>query len=188
MAKVGIRKVYVAKRTETTASGVTTVTYTDGMALGTTAGFNGAPNANDVTDYGDDHSVETDKTVTGGTLTMEQNNLTLEEKAYLLGHEIDSTSKDLIYNADDIAPFLGIGAIGVSRRSGADVYVGKWYTKVQFGEPSDENATKEESTTFNHETIEGTIIIPEDKNWKAEQEFETEAAALTWLKGKAGIS
>lgn len=181
MAKTGIKKVYVAKWAEGNK-------YTDGKRLGTTAGFNGNPNANDAADYGDNRNVETDKSVTGGTVSLEQNELTLEEKSYILGHKIDETSKDLIYNVDDVAPYLGIGAIGTSKRSGKGVYVGKWYSKVQFGEPNDENSTKQESTTFNHTTIDGSILIPEEGQWKYEQEFETEEAAESWLKQKAGIT
>lgn len=192
MAKIGIRKVMVAKRVETEGTGgVIEVSYSDGMQLGTTAGFTGSPNSNDVTDYGDDYAVETDKSVTGGTISLEQNNLTLEEKAFLLGHTIGTTGAtldEMEYKSEDIAPYVGIGAIGVSRRGGADVYVGKWYTKVQFAEPSDENQTKAESITFTHTTIEGTILIPEDKVWKNEKEFDSETAAVAWLKGKANIS
>lgn len=181
MAKTGIKKVYVGKWS-------TEGTYTDGKKLGTTAGFNGTPNANDAVDYGDNGAQETDKSVTGGSVSLEQNELTLEEKSLLLGHKLDAEKKELVYDANDVAPYVGIGAIGTSKRSGANTYIGKFYKKVQFGEPNDENSTKQESTTFGHDTIEGTILIPEDGVWKEEAEFTTESEAEGWLKKKVGIS
>lgn len=180
MAKTGIKKVYVGKWSEEG-------TYTDGKKLGTTAGFNGNPNANNAVDYGDNGAQETDKSVTGGSVSLEQNELSLEEKSFLLGHKMDEQKKELTYDANDVAPYVGIGAIGTSKRSGSNLFVGKFYKKVQFGEPNDENSTKQESTTFGHDTIEGTILIPEDGVWKEESEFATEAEAETWLKKKVGI-
>lgn len=181
MAKTGIKKVYVGKWS---AEG----TYSEGKKLGTTAGFNGNPNANDAVDYGDNGAQETDKSVTGGTVSLEQNELTLEEKSMLLGHGLDESKKELVYNVNDVAPYVGIGAIGTSRRSGANVFVGKFYKKVQFGEPNDENSTKQETTTFGHDSIEGTILIPEDGIWKEEGEFAKESEAEAWLKKKVGIT
>lgn len=181
MAKTGIKKVYVGKWS---AEG----TYSEGKKLGTTAGFNGNPNANDAVDYGDNGAQETDKSVTGGTVSLEQNELTLEEKSMLLGHALDESKKELVYNVNDVAPYVGIGAIGTSRRSGTNVFVGKFYKKVQFGEPNDENSTKQETTTFGHDSIEGTILIPEDGIWKEEGEFGKESEAEAWLKKKVGIT
>ena len=181
MAKTGIKKVYVGKWS---AEG----TYSEGKKLGTTAGFNGNPNANDAVDYGDNGAQETDKSVTGGTVSLEQNELTLEEKSMLLGHQMDVSKKELVYDVNDVAPYVGIGAIGTSRRSGANVFVGKFYKKVQFGEPNDENSTKQETTTFGHDSIEGTILIPEDGIWKEEGEFKKEAEAEARLKKKVGIT
>ena len=106
----------------------------------------------------------------------------------LLGHQMDVSKKELVYDVNDVAPYVGIGAIGTSRRSGANVFVGKFYKKVQFGEPNDENSTKQETTTFGHDSIEGTILIPEDGIWKEEGEFKTEAEAEAWLKKKVGIT
>lgn len=183
MAKTGVKSVIYAKATET--AGV--ITYSDGATLGTTAGFNGTPTKSDVTDYGDNRSVETDNSVTGGTLSLEQNDLTLAEKAKLLGQTITETG-ELTASTGDIAPYVGIGAIGTAKRSGAAVFIGKWYRKVQFGEPTDENTSRQENTTFGHTTIEGKILMPVDGKWKVEQEFETEELALTWLKAKANIT
>ena len=67
-------------------------------------------------DYGDNGAQETDKSVTGGSVSLEQNELTLEEKSFLLGHKLGAEKKELVYDANDVAPYVGIGAIGTSKR------------------------------------------------------------------------
>ena len=160
------------------------MTYSGGKYLSPVAGYNGTPNNSDVKDYGDNRVVETDKTTTGGTLSVEFNNDAEEIYSMLLGHTVDQESHEIIHDANDIAPYVGTGAIG---REGAG-FVGKFYTKVQFAEPNDENTTKQENTTFNHITLEGDILVPENGVWKKQKRFETLAAAKTWLNGLVGIT
>ncbi|MFQ9153667.1 MAG: hypothetical protein ACLR6B_22005 [Blautia sp.] len=83
------------------------------------------------------------------------------------------------------APFVGVGAVGMSE----DKWVAKFYTKVKFSEPNDENQTKQENTTFTHVTLEGEAMVPEDsKEWKIRATFGTLKAAKDWLNKKVGIT
>lgn len=157
--------------------------YKDGKYLSPVAGFNGTPTKSNVTDYGDNRALETDNSVTGGTLSVELNDDNDDIYVFLLGHKKDDQSGEIVYNVNDRPPLVGCGAIGQS----GEKYVGKFYRKVQFGEPNDENSTKQENVTFAHTTIEGTILIPDDGIWKERQTFDTLEAAKTWLNGKAGI-
>lgn len=159
-----------------------TMTYSGGRYLSPVAGYNGTPNNSDVKDYGDNRVVETDKSTTGGTLSVELNNDCADIYTMLLGHTQDSGL--IIHNADDVAPYVGTGAIG---REGSS-YVAKFYTKVQFSEPNDENTTKQENTTFNHVTLEGDILVPENGIWKKQKRFDSLSAAKTWLNGLVNIS
>ena len=159
-------------------------TYSNGKHLSPAAALSGNATVSDVKDYGDDRAVETDKSVTGGTLTVELNNDDDELYTYLLGHSKDGTSGEIDHLVDDVAPFVGVGCIGQS----GSAWVSKLYKKVQFTEPNDENATKEENVTFNHITLEGDILIPEDGSWKLRKTFTTLAAAKTWLNGKLGVT
>lgn len=84
MAKIGLEYVKVGKIASGTKS--TDVAYTDQRYLGTSAGFTGTMASNDVKDYGDDRTVETDTSITGCTFSWEKNDLKTEDKAYLLGH------------------------------------------------------------------------------------------------------
>lgn len=158
-------------------------TYKDGKRLGPVAGLTGTATKSDVKDFGDNRIVETDNSVTGGTLSMELNNDSDELYSFLLGHE-KSESGEIFYNADDIAPYMGVGAVGMSEGD----YVAKFYTKVQFGEPSDENSTKQDTVTYNHVTLEGTILVPEDGIWKRTKRFKTLETAKAYLNEIVGIT
>lgn len=161
-------------------------TYEDGVHLSPAASLSGSATASDVKDYGDDHVVETDKSVTGGTLTVELNNDEDDIYTFLLGHTkgITGDANLITHNEADEAPFVGVGCVG---KNGSG-WTAKFYTKVQFAEPADENNTKEENVTFNHITLEGDILIPENGIWKLRETFTTLEAAKSWLNTKVGIT
>lgn len=186
MAKIGMEYIVIGEL-DPKATSAATATYTKGRYLGPASTFNGSPTANDVKDYGDDRTVETDTSVTGGTLSVELNERTAEVYCQMLGHK-KSEDGEVLANTEDIAPFLGIGAVGKSRRDGKTKYTGKFYYKTQFREPNDENATKQESTSFTHTTLEGSLYQLQNGDWKAEQEFDDLSAAKAWLDQKVGIT
>ena len=158
-------------------------TYSGGKYLSPVVNFNGSPtNANEI-DYGDNRPLETDNSVTGGTLSVELNNDEDEIYEFLLGHE-KTEDGEISYNVNDDPPYVGAGAVGKSGRK----YAVKFYTKVQFREPNDDNTTRQGNTTFNHVTLEGTILIPEDGKWKIRKTFDTLEAAKAWLNEKVGIT
>ena len=176
MAKKGIRYAVFGIRDEATG------TYSGGKNLSPVAAFNGTPNNSNVKDYGDDHCVEVANETVGGTLSVELNNDDLEIGEMLLGHTL--TDGEMVYSSDDVAPYVGVGAIG---KSGSK-WRAKFYKKVLFAEPNDENATRQESTTFNHYTLEGDIVPLDDGTWKVEKEFDNLADAKTYLNGLVGIT
>lgn len=178
MAKKGIEYAVFGKLDEKTG------TYSGGKYLSPVASFNGSPSKASATDYGDNRSLETENSVTGGTLSVELNNDDDEIYVFLLGHKKDEQTGEISYNVDDIPPYVGCGAIGKN----GNKYTVKFYKKVQFSEPNDDNQTKQENTTFNHVTIEGTILIPEDGEWKLREDFSTLSEAKEWLNKKVGIA
>lgn len=159
-------------------------TYKEGKHLSPATSFNGTTTSTDVKDYGDNHVVETDNSVTGGTLTVELNNDEDELYVYLLGHKQTGDGEEIVYNTNDVAPYVGVGAIGQS----GSKYVAKFYDKVQFAEPNDENKTKEENVEFGHITLEGQILIPEGGNWRRRKTFETLEEAKAYLNKLVGIT
>lgn len=184
MAKKGIEYVVFGKLNEKDG------TYTDGKYFSETSAFNGTPIKSSAKDYGDNRLIEVDSEVTGGTLTWEANKDEDEMFNYLLGHEEpksdlpEGATSGVVHNSRSEAPYVGVGAVG---RSG-NGYKTKFYKKVKFSEPTDENTTKQENTTFGHVTLEGEILIPEDGNWKEEYTFPTLEAAKKYLDGKVGIA
>lgn len=172
MAKVGFEYIAAALLDLDKSLSAATATYTDGREIGPAANVNGTPSVSDVKDYGDDNIQETDTSVTGGTLSLELNEPTLENEAWILGHTYDTT-KGMIRNANNVAPYIGLGFVGKSKRKNVLVYRAKIYLKTQFKEPTDDNATKQESTTFNHTTMEGNLFQLKNGDWKVEKEFDT---------------
>ena len=188
MAKKGIRYAVFATRTETESGTSISVTYSGGKNISPVVTFNGSINSSNTKDYGDDVVQEVDNSVTGGTISIELNNDEDDIYTMLLGHsKADSSASnagEITFAETDVAPFIGVGAIG---KSGSK-WVGKWYPKVQFKEPNDDNATRQETVTFGHITIEGEILIPYDGVWKTRKEFSSFSDAKTWLNTKASIS
>lgn len=185
MAKTGIEFVVFGKLNEKTGE------YTDGKYFSETSAFNGTPTKSSAKDYGDNHLVEVDNTITGGTITWEANREDDEMYVYLLGNKelaaeaVEETDgKGVLHNANDLAPYVGVGAVG---KSGTK-YRTKFYYKVQFSEPTDENTTKQENTTFNHVTLEGEIFVKENGDWKEERTFDTRDKAIEYLKKKVSYT
>lgn len=185
MAKIGMEYVVMAKLTENESGAAS---YSDGRYIGPSSAFSLQTNNNDIKDYGDDRTVESDVTLNNITLSVEVNELSLELEAFMLGHNYSTEDKEMITSTEDIAPYLGVGFIGKSRRDNKTIYKGVWLPKCQFMNPSDENATKQESTTFNHSTLEGTAYPLTDHTMSDKKEFETLEDAKEWLNEKASIS
>ena len=182
MAKKGFLYVVAGKLSEDETS------YTDGCYMGPSSTFNINPTSNDVKDYGDNGVTETDTSVTGGTASLEINEFTNENYAYVLGHTYDKEKDAVVCKKEDIAPFIGLGAVGVSKRNNAHKYTAKFYRKLQFKEPNDENATQQDTVSFTHTTLEGNVFVPEDGQWKEQQTFDTLKEAKEYLNKKVGIT
>lgn len=180
MAKIGVRKMFYAKYSADD-------TYTGGKQFGKISSFNFTPNASNVKDYGDDVVAEVFNELQGGTLSIEANQLMIDEKATLLGHEYASGT-GMVVKADDEAPYFGVGAIGVEVSGGSKIFVAKWFHKLMFREPNDENSTKQETVSPAHTSIEADVVPQEDYKISSVQTFDDENAAVAWIKTKACIS
>ena len=178
MAKVGFEYVVAAELDTAVSVSKATAKYKNARVISPAATVNGSPTTSDVKDYGDDRAVETDVSVTGGTLSLELNEPTMENEAWMLGHEVEEAG-GMVRNVNDIPPYLGVGFVGKSKRNGKLVYKSKIYLKSQFREPNDENQTKQENVTFSHTTLEGNLFQLENGDWKVENEHETLDAAKT---------
>ena len=82
---------------------------------------------------------------------------------------------------------LGLDFYGVSRKNKINKYRAVWYPKVMFEELTEDDATKAQNMTYNGTPINGTVIGDASDNWRKVESFSTEAAAIAWLKAKAGM-
>ncbi len=172
MAKIGLK--YIVYKTPT-KSGL--------VGKGIQADIN--IESNDSKLYADDGIAEIDKSFRGGTITLGVDDLSDEVQTDLLGHAVEDG--EITGNENDEAVPCGIGIIAVKKVSGARKYRAVWLTRVQFGEPSDSNATKGESIAFGTPTMQGEIIRDDNGNWKQEKTFASETDARNYLNGKADL-
>lgn len=189
MAKIGFEYIVAAELDAEKAVSEDTASYTNGKEIGPGANFSVTVSANDAKDYGDDRLLVTDVSVTGGTISAELNEPTLEIEAWLLGHKYNETS-GVVRNAEDTPPYLGVGIVGKSRSSTKKgiIYRAKVYLKNQFKEPNDEHTSKQDSTTFNHTTLDGNLFVLKNGDWKIEKEFDSLDEAKTFVDTKLGIT
>lgn len=159
--------------------------YTGGRVLGAIQ-CNVSITNNDTKLYVDDVVKETDKSFASGTIDIITDDLLDEDKAEMLGHEIDEESGEIIYNSSDVTPELGYGFYGQVSRNNKKMYRAVFLLRVQFAEPSDENDTKGESTEFKTQAMSGSVLTLPDGRYKTEKTFATEQEAITWLDEKVG--
>ena len=72
-------------------------------------------------------------------------------------------------------------------------YEGWWFYKLKFGVNSEETRTKEQTTEWRTPTLTGIgsgvqLEAGANMSFAVHQDFDTMAAAKTWLKTKAGIT
>lgn len=190
MAYIGMRKPVAA----------TVASYTEGSAITYNAGFVIGPavsatinfEVNDNPDYGDDIAIDNDSGINGFSGTMETNDVADSVRAGLLGWTLN-TADSSYYVTDEAAPYVGFGYIRVKMYQGTRTYEAFWFHKAQFVPASLNAATKQKQITWNHPqmNIKGFGVYL-DSTGKARyfdfKSFETEAAAVTWLNGKANIT
>lgn len=88
---------------------------------------------------------------------------------------------------------VGIGFVACDLINGTKVYTGVWVHKITFTRTNDEWTTREDNIDLGEATVSGKCWpVMLDASGEAQirdfSEFTTEAAAIAWVNGKAGIS
>lgn len=138
---------------------------------------------NDASLYADDALAESDTSFQSGTVTMGIDDEDLQTMADLLGHELDSQSGEMVRNANDVAPYVGLGRVIVKMVNNVRKYKVEFLNKVKFSEPSQEDNTKGETLEFGTYEIEGTVAALLNGDWSKTKMFDTQAEAITYLEG-----
>ncbi len=142
---------------------------------------------NDARLYADDGLAESDTSFQSGTVTMGVDNDDLQTMADLLGHTY-SEENGIVRNADDTAPYVGLGRVVTRMVSGALQYKVEFLSKVKFAEPSQEDTTKGESVEFGTTEIEGTVSALANGQWSNAKVFTDKSAAITYLESLFGTA
>jgi phi13 family phage major tail protein len=112
------------------------------------------PNASAETLFCDDGPGDTASTIGKVEVEIEKNVLTVAEKAFLLGHGLD-TNGGLVSGSSDVPPWVALGFRSL-KTNGTYRYV--WLYKGKFSDPEDKNETKGDSVKFNTDTIKGNFV------------------------------
>lgn len=197
MAKVGLSKPYYAVYSE----GSGTPTYSAGAVMGKATEANIEIDTADNNNlYGDNGIAETDVQFAGGTLTLSTTDLSPEVSAAILGitpsaiSEItgitDEDVKELVFDDNQVTPYLGIGFIVKHIVNGVTKWRGIVLTKVIFSVPPDSATTQGETIEWQVPELTGTIMRDDSAAhaWKREATFTTEAQAEAYIKDRLDIT
>lgn len=184
MAKIGLNNFRYAIATISESTG--TISYGEVKTPGKAISFSFEPTTSDARLYADDGLAESDNRVTGGTCKMGIDRLDTETLAEILGHEYDSDTQEVISNANDTAPYIGVGRIVRIIQDGTQYFRATFLAQCKFAEPSASDNTRGASVEFSTYELSGTVLIPTDGNWRKEKMFTTLAEAISYLEGLFG--
>lgn len=177
MAKIGLSYLRYSKLTEGQDG---SATYDGSKTLGKAVSSSSSISNNSATLYADDSLAESDTSFQNGTLTLGTDDDRDVIFADLLGHEV-TPEGEVISNANDTAPWVGIGRVVQKIVGNVRYWKAIVLLKVKFAEPSDDEQTKGESVEFGTGTIEGTIATLANGNWRMAQTFTTKAEAIAYI-------
>lgn len=197
MATVGLCKPYYAKYSNSGS----TVTYADGGVMGKAVEVGVEIESSDSNNlYADNAVAETEKTFSSGTLDLTTDDLEQAVSKVILGLKeeaitgidgvTDTSVKELIYDDDQVTPYLGVGFIIKKIKGGVTKWRAIVLTKVMFAVPSDSATTQGDTIEWQTPQISGTIMRDDSAKhaWKKEATFTTEAQAEAYIKARLGIT
>lgn len=198
MAIIGVSKPYYA--VYNAAAG--TVSYSNGGVLGRLTQVDvEIETSEDNNLYADNGIVETDRTFSNGSLTLTPDDLSQEISKVILGlHEqelessipgvTDSDVKELVYDDRQVTPYLGIGFVIKTKRSGVVKWRAIVLTKCMFSVPGDSATTQGESIEWQVPELSATVMRDDSTYhaWKLSAMFTTEAQAEAYIKKRLNIT
>lgn len=132
--------------------------------------------------YADDTLAESDTAFQSGTVTIGIDEEDAQTMADLLGHTVVEEG-EMVRNANDTAPYVGLGRVVVKMVNGVRKYKAEFLCKVKFSEPSQDDKTKGENVEFTTSELEGTVSTLANGDWSKTQTFATQAEAITYIEG-----
>lgn len=184
MAKIGLSNFRYSKLTEGPDGAAT---YDGPHKPGKAVSCKVSVNNNDATLYADDSLAESDYSFNNANVTMGIDEDDQQTMADLLGHKVtngsDGKSGEIVRNAEDVAPYVGLGRVITKVVSGAYKYKVEFLYKVKFSEPSQEDNTKGDKVDFSTIELEGVASSLANGDWSKAKTFDTKQEAITYLEG-----
>lgn len=196
MATIGLSKPYVAVY----ANNGTAVSYSNGTVLGGAVEFSAAiESSKDSNLYADNAIKESDRSFSGGTLSITTDDLTQAGSALILGMTAKPVTvtgitaeglTEMVYDDDVNAPYLGFGVIIKKKKDGVFKYRAVVFTKIMFNIPEDAAKTQGESIEWQTPKLEATVMRDDTAKhtWKREATLDSEADAEKYIKYCLGIT
>ena len=187
MATIGVSKPMYAIYKET--AGV--VTYSGGGILAKAVEFSASiESASDNNLYADNGIAESDKSFTGGTLSITTDDMEQAASAAILGITAstltigEATVSELVYNDDMEQPNLGFGIIIKRKKNGVEKWRAIVFPKIKFSIPEDAATTQGETIEWQTPELEATIMRDDTAKhaWKREATFDIEAKAVAYIE------
>lgn len=184
MARIGLQNFLFGILTEASDG---TATYGEATKPGKAISCSVSITNNDAKLDADDAIAETDTSFQSGTVTLGIDDEDLTTMATLLGHDIDNG--EIVRNANDIAPYVGLGRVVTKMVGGSLKYKVEFINKVKFAEPSADESTKSsDGVEFGTSEIEGTIATLANGDWSLAKTFDSMSDAKTYLSNLFGTT
>lgn len=141
--------------------------------------------------YADDVEKESEKAITGGTVSLVVDDLSDNVMAAIMGaiinedKSVDVTSKT--------SPYGGYGYIRERSLQNKKSYTGTWIFKTQLSLNSENAQTKEQNTSYQTTTLDGEMLGVQaaadmETRFIRRKTFNTLEEAVGWLNGLANIT
>lgn len=197
MARIGMKYAVYAAFSGTHTPG-TAISYSTGKQLCHAISADVTINRRDNPLYGDDTKIENDKGITDYSITFTGDDLPVSSWTELLGEtEVKNSATPPAVTHyevnDDNPPYVGFGYYRVLMVDNVKYYEAFWFHQVQFAKADESANTKNENIEWGTYQINGTGFGVELDNSGTvhmydHMRFDTESAAIAWIKTRAGIT
>lgn len=130
--------------------------------------------------YADDELAESAEEFVSGSIAMETDDILDTVASVIYGAAVKE--KTVVYNTSDNPPPGGLAYYKKLMRRGKLVFKGYFYPRVKAALGNDTAQTKADSITFGTSATTFTVSNANNGDWRHTEEFETEEAALAWVK------
>lgn len=184
MAKIGLNNFRIAVANIASDG---SITYGGAIKPSKAVSFSLEPTVSDAKLYADDGLAESDSRVTGGDVTMGLASEDLDIMCTVLGHTLGETG-EVVDDVNDVAPYVGVGRVTRLIKNGVQTFRATVLSLCKFSEPSEDDSTLGESVEFGTYELSGTMVVPENGQWRHRKEFSTQSEAIAYIESILGTT